>query len=65
MTWRYPESQVEPSAKTRYCRRTTTLSAAPVASVTVSRTKPGPSGSKNSVRADFLGGERHAVAAAR
>src|SRR5262245_32364862 len=39
-----------------YWSRTTTLSAAPVASVTVSRTKPGPSGAKNSVRADFFAG---------
>ena len=33
-----------------YCIRTTTLSAAPLASITVSRTKPGPSGEKNTVR---------------
>src|SRR6516165_4796024 len=37
-----------------YCSRTSTLSAAPAASVTLSRTKPGPSGSKNSVRSSFL-----------
>src|SRR3954452_8236486 len=33
-----------------YCNRTTTLSIAPRPSITVSRTKPGPSGSKNSAR---------------
>src|SRR5207237_3232564 len=33
-----------------YCRRTMTLSAAPLASITVSRRKPGPSGATNSVR---------------
>ena len=33
-----------------YCSRTITLSAAPLASITVSRRKPGPSGSTNSVR---------------
>ena len=33
-----------------YCSRTMTLSVAPLASITVRRTKPGPSGSKNSVR---------------
>ena len=44
-----------------YCSRTSTLSAAPAASVTVRRTKPGPSGAKNSVRSSLLGLERHAV----
>jgi ABC-type sulfate/molybdate transport systems ATPase subunit len=34
----------------RYCSRTSTLSAAPFASVTVRRTKPGPSGSKKRLR---------------
>jgi hypothetical protein len=37
-----------------YCSRTSALSAAPAASVTVRRTKPGPSGSKNSVRPGFI-----------
>src|SRR5205814_1173151 len=33
----------------RYCNRTSTLSVEPAESITVSRTKPGPSGSKNTV----------------
>src|SRR5262245_49973365 len=45
---------IDDSRAKLYWSRTTTLSAAPVASVTVSRTKPGPSGAKNSVRADFF-----------
>src|SRR5262249_907297 len=43
-----------PSLRKRHgwlpCKRTTTLSVAPLASITVRRTKRGPSGSKNKVR---------------
>ena len=44
-----------------YCRRTVTLSVAPRASITVSRTKPGPSGWKNTDAPPALRRQRHAV----
>ena len=47
-----------------YCSRTSTLSAAPAESVTVSRTKPGPSGLEEQVARIRLHVERHAVHAA-
>ena len=37
---------MRPRQPCAYCRRTITLSVAPLASITVSRTKPGPSGAK-------------------
>src|SRR5712672_2524487 len=41
----------DPTPSTQHhCNLTTTLSVAPRPSITVSRTKPGPSGSKNSAR---------------
>jgi hypothetical protein len=41
-------------SRASHCSRTSTLSAAPAASVRVRRTKPGPSGVKNSARAPGL-----------
>src|SRR5664279_741322 len=53
----YPDHRAKPQgchfqarAVLGYCSRTLTLSVAPRASMTVSRTKPGPSGAKNKVR---------------
>ena len=44
-----------------YCSRTTTLSVAPLASITVSRTKPGPSGERTACASRWRFSERHAV----